>query len=180
MRRLAPEIRGEAEGGELELPALPPAFEDFVRAHQKRMLGLAMVRLGDIHDAEEATQDVFLIAYRKWDRLMSAPNPIALLYRILHDRLTDQHRRRARLARREQLTADLPETEDPQSFALETPLAIAEAIDQLPPRQREVITLKYLLGLENHEIAVTLGISHPTVSLHAKRARQRLRDTLGL
>ncbi|RXS85679.1 sigma-70 family RNA polymerase sigma factor [Streptomyces sp. TM32] len=37
-----------------------------------------------------------------------------------------------------------------------------------------------LLGLDNHEIAVTLGISHPTVSLHARRARQRLRDSLGL
>ncbi|MFI1301888.1 RNA polymerase sigma factor [Streptomyces sioyaensis] len=178
MRRLAPEIHGEAEGG--EPLALPPGFEEFFRAHRTSMLGLAISRLGDSHDAEEATQDAFLIAYRKWDRLMSAHNPIALLYRILQDCLTDRHRRRARLARREQLTADLPEPEDPQSFGVETPLAIAEAIDQLPPRQREVITLKYLVGLDNHEIAVTLGISHPTVSLHAKRARQRLRDSLGL
>ncbi|SOE09630.1 RNA polymerase sigma-70 factor, ECF subfamily [Streptomyces sp. 2323.1] len=178
MRRLVPEIRGETEGG--EPCALPPGFEDFVRAHHKRMLGLARHRLGDSHDAEEATQDAFLIAYRKWDTLLSAQNPIALFYRILQNCLTDQYRRRARLARREQLTADLPETEDPQALTLETPFAITEAIDQLPTRQREVITLKYLLGWENHEIAVMLDISHPTVSLHAKRARQRLRDCLGL
>ncbi|MFI2189072.1 RNA polymerase sigma factor [Streptomyces sioyaensis] len=177
MTGLAPGAVGEAEGGDPH--ALPAAFDGFFRANRGYMLRLATYRLGCSHDAQEVVQDAFLIAFRNWERLLSAQNPTALLYRILQDCVIDQHRRRVRLARREQLTEVDPEVEDLKAVAFEELFSIREAIDRLPPRQREVITLKYLIGLDNHEIAAVLDLSAPTVSLHVKRARQRLRALLG-
>src|SRR5262249_13214526 len=43
-------------------------------------------------------------------------------------------------------------------------------VNDLPPRRREVITLKYFAGLQNKEIAVVLGLDERTVPSNLSRA----------
>lgn len=48
----------------------------------------------------------------------------------------------------------------------------------LPPKQREVLTLRYFEGLKYAEIALRLGISPETVETHVKRAFRFFRNNL--
>src|SRR5919204_1922887 len=47
---------------------LPGHFEDLVRCYQDRLYGFALRMLGSPQDAEEATQDAFVRAYRALER----------------------------------------------------------------------------------------------------------------
>ena len=54
-----------------------------------------------------------------------------------------------------------------------------EVIDALPERQREVLVLRCWMGIDEHEIAETLGISRGALAHHAHRGLRTLRLALG-
>ena len=56
---------------------------------------------------------------------------------------------------------------------------LSAALAQLPRRQREVIVLRYLLGLPETQVAEVLEISHGTVKTHLRRGISGLRQSLG-
>ncbi|WP_405689408.1 hypothetical protein [Streptomyces sp. NBC_00057] len=60
---------------------LPPDFDAFFR--------IALNRLHDPRDADEALSDAAMVMYKKWERILAHPNPIALAHRILDNKLTD-------------------------------------------------------------------------------------------
>jgi RNA polymerase sigma-70 factor (ECF subfamily) len=62
--------------------------------------------------------------------------------------------------------------------ALELAASLQRAIDELPARPREVLLLKWRLGLSNGEVAARLGLALKTVEMHVTRALARLRDVL--
>ncbi|MFE1830163.1 RNA polymerase sigma factor [Streptomyces yangpuensis] len=173
---MARTIVGEAEG---EDPfASPPGFYQFHQANFENFLNYAYLQLGNRQDAEEAVQEAFLNAFRKWDLLLAADNLNALFFTMLRHRVFDQQRRRKRMsvveASAEQLAEHQLAAEDPGLESLELRLLLEAAIRRLPERQRDVITLKYLLGLSSREVARMMGISEPTVSTHLHQARKRL------
>jgi RNA polymerase sigma factor (sigma-70 family) len=51
------------------------------------------------------------------------------------------------------------------------------AVDELPDEQRTVVTLRYFLGLSEHEVAETLGVPLGTVKSRTARALERLRES---
>lgn len=55
---------------------------------------------------------------------------------------------------------------------------VRKCLDMLPPKQREVLTLRYFEGLKYTEIALRLGISPETVETHIKRAFRFFRNNL--
>ena len=55
---------------------------------------------------------------------------------------------------------------------------VRKCLDMLPPKQREVLTLRYFEGLKYTEIALQLGISPETVETHVKRAFRFFRNNL--
>ena len=57
-------------------------------------------------------------------------------------------------------------------------LVLYDALRRLPRRQREVVTMRYLLDLDEAETARILGTSPETVRTHARRALQKLRTTV--
>lgn len=68
---------------------------------------------------------------------------------------------------------------DQELTARETAAEIQQAVDALPPRQRQVLLLRWQQEASYDEIADTLGISPKTVAIHIGRAIQRLREILG-
>ena len=56
---------------------------------------------------------------------------------------------------------------------------IAEAVDQLPDRQRTVFTLCHIAGQSTNEVSEALGLSEATVRVHLFRAVRKLRKLLG-
>jgi RNA polymerase sigma-70 factor (ECF subfamily) len=55
---------------------------------------------------------------------------------------------------------------------------VRTALEKLPPRDREVLVMRYLEGLSNAEIAASLEISEPAVRTRHTRALDRLHDLL--
>ena len=68
---------------------------------------------------------------------------------------------------------------DQELTARESAAAIQQAVDALPPRQRQVLLLRWQQQASYDEIAESLGISPKTVAVHVGRAIQRLREILG-
>lgn len=60
-----------------------------------------------------------------------------------------------------------------------TDTALLAAVRRLPPRQREVITLRVLLELDTETTARVLGIAPGTVGAHLSRAVATLRSHIG-
>ena len=56
--------------------------------------------------------------------------------------------------------------------------ALTAALRRLPRRQREVVVLRYMVGLSETQVAETLDISHGTVKTHLRRGIAGLRKNM--
>ena len=154
-------------------------FEHFYAREFGRVVALAYVLSGSRSLAEDLTQEAFMAAYRKWDRISRYDQPRAWVRRVVANKSVSAWRRRlatstvvARLA-----AAD-PIGEDPELNA-ET-IELWEAVRALPQRQAQAVALHYLEGLPLGEIGEILGCSSGTVKTHLARARDRLHRELAL
>jgi RNA polymerase sigma-70 factor (ECF subfamily) len=134
--------------------------------------------------AEDVTADTFLKAFRSADRFdESRGNPRTWLYRIAQNTLRDWHRR-ARLRQHvplgsmRDLASDTPSPEERLLWE-EQVSRLLDAVAELGPRDREIISLRYGSGLETAEIADVLGIREPAVRTRLWRALARLREVMG-
>ena len=55
---------------------------------------------------------------------------------------------------------------------------VRAALEKLPPRDRDVLVMRYLEGMSNEEIAATLAVSEPAIRTRHTRALDRLHDLL--
>jgi RNA polymerase sigma-70 factor (ECF subfamily) len=141
-------------------------------------------------EAEDVVHDVFLRVWDQRERLDPACNVRAYLHAAARNRALDCLRRR-RLEQRwrrddppspdeERGTVDAGGEGDAESAieAGEVTEAIRRAVEALPPRQRQVIVLRWRRQMSYAEIAAELQIAEKTVGIHMTRALQRLRGVL--
>jgi RNA polymerase sigma-70 factor (ECF subfamily) len=161
------------------------AFAELVEAHQQRLLRLCERMLGDVEEARDAAQEVFLKAYRKAADFRPQGQVYTWLYRIATNHCLNQLRRR-RLVRFIQLeepeehqapSLDPPDGAPDPAAALESRRrwhATRKAIAQLPAGQRAVLILARFEGLPYRQIAEVLGITEGAVESRLFRAMRRL------
>jgi RNA polymerase sigma-70 factor (ECF subfamily) len=168
------------------------AFEDLVRRHQDRLIGVCQRLLGDREEARDAAQEVFLKAFRKAGSYRPQGKVYTWLYRIAVNHCLNRLRRR-RVVRFLSFGAlggeaggdpaggpVLPEPADPAPdphAALDARrrwAATRRAIDRLPEGQRAVLVLAKLEGLAYKEIAEVLGITVGAVESRLFRAMRAL------
>ena len=171
-----------AAGGDHE------SFGVLVERHQDRLFRLCHRMLGDAEEAREATQDVFLKAFRSAASYKPRGQVYTWLYRIAVNHCLNRLRRRkiVRFLGFGDMTPSHEEEGaewDPADSApgaeqrLEGRRAWAqtrELIDQLPTNQRAVLVLAKFEGLSYREIAETLDISLGAVESRLFRAMRRL------
>ena len=165
----------------------PGGFEAVVAAHEARVTRLAHRLLGwgsaSAGDVEDVVQDVFFAAFRHRTRFAARASLNTWLTAITINRCRSQQRRQRlrgllfRRRAREQLPAAPPASEGPVSA--ETSAKVRSAVQALPPRDREVIVLRYFEHMDAGEIATTTGLSRNAVEVRLHRARARLADVLG-
>jgi len=153
-------------------------FDEFVSRGSTRLLRTAYLLTGDRGDAEDLLQVTLVRTAGRWERASEAPNAYAhrVLINLLHDR-------RRRLSRRV-TERPLDETQDGVSSVADHAGAVADrdaimrAVKLLPPRQREVVVLRFFADLSVSETAAAIGASQGSVKTHTSRALARLREVL--
>lgn len=146
---------------------IAPDFDDFYASHWDGAVRLAYLLCSSTDAAEEIAQEAFVRVHLKWERI---DHPPAYLRKAIVNKCRDGFRRRARWDARVHLLADAASVE-PDGLTVE----LLNALECLPARQRAAIVLRYWGGLDEHEIAITLGVQDNTVRTLVHRGIQRLR-----
>ena len=167
------DLVSRAQSGRLD------AFEELVRRHRVATYRIALRMLGDESDAEDATQDAFVQAWRKLGGFRADAAFSTWMYRIVTNRCLNMLRARRR-------TEPLP---DDREAPASRPDRIAEArwqvedlklaILRLTPEQRAPLVLRELQGCTYEEVAESLDISIPAVKSRLHRARLELLAAMG-
>jgi RNA polymerase sigma-70 factor (ECF subfamily) len=153
------------------------AFERLYRTHVSRIHSLARRMLGR-HEADEATQDVFV---RTWQKLGQFRGDSAFgtwLHRLAVNVVIE--RRRTFAIQRERMTDD-PAALDMVTVAparADLTVDFDAAIEQLPPGAREIFVLHDVEGYKHREIASMLDITSGTSKRQLHRARMLMRRYL--
>lgn len=154
------------------------AYETLVRRHARAAARFAHRLLGNREDAEDVVQDAFAKAYGNLGAFRGdASFKTWLLHIVLHLG-QDQLRRRKRRPVEGLEGVDPPSREpEPERDAAtrDELLALREAVDDLPPRQRTALALKVYEGLSYPEVARVLGTSVESARVYLSLARQSIR-----
>jgi RNA polymerase sigma factor (sigma-70 family) len=149
-------------------------------AHGRMILGLCRFLLRDADEADDATQQTFLSAYRSLLSGTEPRNPAQWLAEIARNEC--RGRIAARMREPLPLAATVEATgHDPADAADQTEVIdeLKAAIAELPDRQREAVVLRDFYGLSYREVATAMTVSVPVVESLLFRARRRLDRRLG-
>jgi RNA polymerase sigma-70 factor (sigma-E family) len=139
-------------------------FTEFYAAAKDDCLRIVLISVGDRPLAEDLVAEAFTRAWTSWRTVRDHPAPRAWVVRTALNAHVSWWRRR----RREVPLAEAEPGVTWQPAGVDD--ALAAAIRLLPPRQREVLVLRYYLDLPPDEIARSMGISEGTVKSTASRA----------
>jgi RNA polymerase sigma-70 factor (ECF subfamily) len=150
--------------------------------HSRLLYGLILRILADRGEAEEILQEVFVLV---WNRAATynpgLGPPAAWLVGIARNRAID--RLRANSARRrafESVRVDVESNESPETNASlgEEQRAIRQALDAIPPEQRDLIEEAFFLGFTHSELAERHNLPLGTVKTRIRTGLLALREHL--
>ncbi len=162
-------------------------FEILVGNYQQRIYATLLGMLGNRHDAEDVTQETFLMAFRKLDQFERRSSFYTWLHRIAFNTAIDLQRRKKRTKNHFGNTQmiDSSESADQQfeaplsiAIAKETVSQVQLALARLDAERRNIIVLRDLQGIDYAEIASMLDIPVGTVRSRLHRARIELREIM--
>jgi RNA polymerase sigma-70 factor (ECF subfamily) len=160
------------------------AFEELLDAYETRVYRLALRFTGNIPDAEDVTQDVFLGVYKGLAHFRGDAALGTWIYRVAMNHCLEYRRKRRleSIPYDEELTLTSSDwRDDPEQSADKQELSerVEAALKCLSPQHRDVIVLHELQGLTYQEVAATLNVPVGTVKSRLSNAFRRLRDLLG-
>ena len=158
------------------------AFGLLVDKYKGSVYALAYTKLGNFHDAQDITQEVFLKAYQKLRTLKQCDKFLSWLYAITSNSCKDFLRSKAGRPDGEYLADQEKECLNNISMYSyqedEIHLTLQEALSELPEIHRQVLTLHYLGGMSCREIAQFLGASPHAIAMRLNRARAKLKKEM--
>lgn len=169
----------------------PGAFRLLVERHMRLVRRLALNVLGDVHEAEDVAQEVFVAVWRA--RLDWRPEArfSTWLHRVAVNKAIDRRRSLrgvsqaspepqeviARLADADQRAAR-PEDAQVRLERMESAKGLRLALERLPAAQNQALTMFYFEELDVGRIADVLGCSEQAVRSLLKRGRSALKTNL--
>ena len=167
------------------------AFAQLVRLHEGMVVSLAARLLGEVEEARDVAQEVFLQVYRKLGAFEGRSSLRTWIYRIAINQCHNRRRfwRRRRRDRERSLDeagqAPVPPGEtghaaSPYQATLRRERArrVQAALLDLRFEQRAVLLLREVEGLTCEEVAAALGVPEGTVKSRLSRAREAMRRKL--
>ena len=153
------------------------AFTQIVARYHPDLLRIAQVVSGDVDVAAEAAQSAWIVAWRRLGDLRDPVNLRPWLMSIAANEARQLIRSRVRRTVRE--IAVLDPSAPPADATVAERIDLANALATIEPRDRELLGLRYLAGLDSAEIGRAVGLSPTAVRSRLARARDRLRKDLG-
>ncbi|HSA55131.1 MAG TPA: sigma-70 family RNA polymerase sigma factor [Gemmatimonadaceae bacterium] len=156
------------------------AYTALVDRHSRACLRFATRLLGNREDAEDATQEAFLRAYRALGRYEERTAFRTWLFAILVNRCRTALLQRGRRERRVQSDGRLVEhaASPAETPSAELRVELTRALAALAPEQREAFLLKHVEQLEYEEMAAITGAGVSALKMRVQRACARLRESL--
>ena len=160
------------------------AFEELVREHADRLHAVVLRICGDVHEAEEVTQETFLRAWRSLERFEGRSRFFTWLYRI---GVNEAKRRLERGGRRPRTTsledpaievADDRPGPDARAEAGDLQRALERAILDLPVKYRMPLVLRDVEGLSTAEAADIMDLAEAAFKSRLHRARLAVREAV--
>lgn len=159
-------------------PSAPLTLEDLYREHRMRLVRLAILLVDEPATAEDVVQEAFTGLHRHWGKLRDSAAAIGYLRTAVVNGSRSVLRRRR--TARDYVPPHAVNARSAESLAMLSTehQAVVDALGTLPPRQREVLVLRYYGGLSEAEIAEAAGISKGTVKSTASRALEALQRSM--
>src|SRR4029077_15523350 len=157
------------------------------RRFARLIFGLAVQSL-DRAAAEDLVQEVLLAVWRNARRFEPERGTVrAWVLQITHFRVLNELRRRSRQPEvvpdpEGVVLASLPASDPGPAEATwerHRRAVLKSALDELPPPQREALSLAFLADLPHEQVAIELGLPLGTAKTRIRTGLQKLRDTLG-
>ena len=153
------------------------SFEQLIRQYERLVLVTALRILGELGDAQDVSQEVFLKLYKNLGKLENS-NLTAWLYRVTVNACHDLRRKRPASVPVD-AAAEIPSRgADPQQGTVEAERrrVLALSLRMLSQKERAALVLRDLEGLSTEEVARVLGSSEATVRSQVAKARIKVKD----
>jgi RNA polymerase sigma-70 factor (ECF subfamily) len=162
---------GKATSGDIE------AFGDLYTLYLNPIYRYVFYHVRDKMTAEDITEEVFIKAWKAIDSCKGKEHTFSSwLYRIAHNQMVDKLRSTQKRQAVEVHTQSLPETTDIEretEARLEWEQTL-EAVSSLPRKQKQIIILKFVEGMDNREIERITGKSQNSIRVLQMRALSTL------
>jgi len=163
-------------------------FEELVRRHSRRIFGTLAGLLGNVDDAHDATQEVFLKAFENIGRFQGRSKFSTWVTSIAINAGTDLLRQRKPSEPLEEGQCDegfRPRqvqkwAEDPERLLAASQMneLVREAVLRLPEKYRVAVLLRDINQLSTEEAAAALDLTVPALKARVLRGRLMLRESL--
>jgi RNA polymerase sigma-70 factor (sigma-E family) len=154
-------------------------FAEYFAARRDAVRRSAYLLCGDWHRADDLAQTAFVALHRRWRKIRDRGALDAYVRRTLVRAVIDESRRPWR---RERFVEELPEqpsADGEVGDSVATRSVLLDGLRAVPPRQRAVLVLRYLEGLDVAATAEALKCSEGTVKSQTARGLTALRTALG-
>jgi RNA polymerase sigma-70 factor (ECF subfamily) len=159
--------------------------EEFVQANLRRIYLIVYRILGNVEDAQDVTQDVFIKALQRREQLKDLEKAAHWLSRIASNAAIDHLRRRRRVTFTEldePLQNSIPavdESSEDRVLRAEERDRLQGVLAQLTPRERAALVLRDVEDLPAEEVARVLNCGKATVRSHIANARIKFKRLMG-
>ncbi|MDP2918007.1 MAG: sigma-70 family RNA polymerase sigma factor [bacterium] len=158
----------------------PEAFASLYNFYFPKIFRFTAYRVGGLENTEDIVADIFEKAFKNLNKFQWQKNATfaSWLFRIARNTIIDSYKKKKTIID----LNDLPEIKSHEILASdkvkrqELFRQLQKLVSTLPPRQAEIVTLRFFGERRNKEIAAILQISEKTVASNLCRGLRRLHE----
>jgi RNA polymerase sigma-70 factor (ECF subfamily) len=158
----------QAKGGSKE------AFSELVKATQQKLLSYAYPMLGNVQDAEDVVQEVYIRMYQHLDKYREHVSIMAWLYTICYRLCMNKLKKRTGLMRLIPVLRQEAAVHEHNAMNRTEPEHDLSLLDGLDADERNLVVMRVIQGLTYEEISGITGSSAAALRKRYERVRQKL------